>query len=84
MWHHYTQMKTSKGHSQEKKVITGNELCRYILGFPAKQEAAQLIELHIRPERCAVLELGVYAIGPRYLGETQVGFNERDDDGNSV
>ena len=63
---------------EEKKVITRNELCWYIPGFPAKQGTAQLFALCICPGSCTVLVLRVSTIGPRYLGESQVRFSERD------
>ena len=67
-----------KASFKEKNVITRNELCWYIPGFPAKQGTAQLFALCICPRSCAVLVLRVSIIGSRYMGESQVRFSERD------
>ena len=73
-------MKASKRHSKDKRVITGNEFCWYIPGFPAKQGTAQLFTLCVCLGPPTVLELVVSTFGTRYLGEGGVRFSKRDND----
>ena len=73
--------RSSKGHSEEKRVITGNELCWYIPGFSAKQVTALLFALCVCPGPCRVPVLGVFTFGP-YLGKGQVRFSKCDNNRN--
>jgi hypothetical protein len=64
--------------SERVKVITGNELCWYIPGFPAKQGTTQLLALCICPGPSPVLVLIMSTFGPRNMRVSQVRFSKCD------
>jgi hypothetical protein len=68
-------MKTSKSHSEETRVITGNELCWYIPVFPEKQGTVRTVRM---PWTLHCPGAGIFHIRTPIWGGNQVRFSERD------
>ena len=66
-----------KEHFEKKSVITRNERCWNIPGFPAKQGTVQLFALCVCSRPYIVLVLEASAFGPQEFGESKVRFSKR-------
>ena len=71
------------GHFEESNVLTRNELCWYIPGFPVKQGTAQLFTLCVFPGPGTMVPVNS-TFGPHDMRESQIRFSERDNNRNWV